>query len=420
MNSQSASGQTVRSDLVGSQAVGNQSLPGALAGVRVLEFTALIAGPSAARYLADHGAEVIKIERFPGGDVSRTTNRAGSKRSAMFIQHNGGKKSLCIDLTKPEGLQIARDLVCKSDVVIEAFTPGVMAKLGLGYDDLKALNPKIILCSISGFGQTGPNAHRPGYAHIAHSMTGWLAMQSMYRNPPQIPHGPGIAIADVITGITAYGAICAALFKRERTGQGERIDLSLFDSLFAANDESLQRCLIDGVAKPTYHPVHKTVDGYVTANIGPDFRAWQNICKAMGRPDVLLDPRFSSLAAVNANHQAALKLLADWLATQTSDEADRILTEHHVVVGVLKTIEQAVRQPQVLAREMITPVDDPILGRIDVVNSAPKFSNASVGVRGHAPKLGEHNESVLKQLLEYDNGKIAALAASGVLKYEAI
>ena len=168
-----------------------QSLPGALAGVRVLEFTALIAGPSAARYLSDHGAEVIKIERFPGGDASRTTNRGGIKRSAMFIQHNGGKKSLCIDLTKPAGLEIARDLVRKSDVVIEAYTPGVMAKLGLGYEDLKALKPTIILCSISGFGQTGPNAHRPGYAHIAHSMTGWLAMQSMYRNPPQVPQGPG-------------------------------------------------------------------------------------------------------------------------------------------------------------------------------------------------------------------------------------
>lgn len=395
-------------------------LPGALTGVRVLEFSALIAGPSAARYLADHGAEVIKIERFPGGDASRMTNRAGSKRSAMFIQHNGGKKSLCVDLTQAAGLEIARDLVRKSDVVIEAFTPGVMARLGLGYEHLKALNPKIILCSISGFGQTGPNAARPGYAHIAHSMTGWLAMQSLYRDPPERPQGPGIAIADVITGITAFGALCAALFKRERTGLGEHIDLALFDVLFAANDETLQRCLIDGVAQPAYHPVHKTQDGYVTANIGPDFRAWQNICKALARPDLLEDPRFANLAAVNANARAAVKLLADWLATQTSEAADRILTEHHVAVGVLKTVEEAVRQPQVLARGLITPVDDPVLGRIEVINSAPKFSNASVQVRGHAPKLGEHNESVLRQVLEYDNEKIAALSASGVLKYEAI
>jgi crotonobetainyl-CoA:carnitine CoA-transferase CaiB-like acyl-CoA transferase len=327
---------------------------------------------------------------------------------------------LCLDLGRPEGLAIAQDLVRKSDIVIEAFTPGVMAKLGLGYEDLKALNPKIILCSISGFGQTGPNANRPGYAHIAHSMTGWLAMQSMYRDPPQIPTGPGIAIADVITGITAFGAICAALFKRERTGRGERIDVSLFDSLFAANDESMQRCLIDGVERPGYHAVHATLDGYVTANVGPDFRAWQSICKAMGRMDLLEDPRFSSLPSVNRNRVEATRLLSGWLATLTSDEADRILTEHHVVVGVVKTIGQAARQPQVLAREMITPVDDPVLGRIDVINTAAKFSDASVGVSAHAPTLGEHNSSVLGDLLGYDAQKIAALTAAGVLRTEAI
>ena len=398
----------------------SNAAPGALAGVRVLEFSALIAGPSAARYLADHGAEVIKVERFPAGDVSRTTNRISAGRSAMFVQHNGGKQSLCVDLSRPEGLAVARDLVRKSDVVIEAFTPGVMAKLGLGYDDLKALNPAIILCSISGFGQTGPNAQRPGYAHVAHSMAGWLAMQFLHRDPPETPRGPGIAIADVVTGITAFGAICAALFKRERTGRGERIDVALFDSLFAANDESFQRCLIDGVVRPGYHPVHKTSDGYVTANIGPDFRAWQSICQAMQRPELLDDPRFASLEAVHQNRVEATALLADWLATLSSEQADRILTEHHVVVGVVKTIDEAVRQPQVIARQMITSVDDPVLGRIDVINSAPKFADASVGVRGPAPMLGQHNETVLRDLLGYDEEKCAALAAAGVLRQAAI
>jgi crotonobetainyl-CoA:carnitine CoA-transferase CaiB-like acyl-CoA transferase len=305
-------------------------------------------------------------------------------------------------------------------VVIEAFTPGVMAKLGLGYEDLKALNPRIILCSISGFGQSGTNAMRPGYAHIAHSMTGWLAMQFLHRDPPERPRGPGIAVADVVTGITAFGAICAALFKRERTGRGERIDVALFDSLFAANDETLQRCLIDGVVNPGYHPVHQTRDGYVTANIGPDFRAWQNICRAMGRPELLDDPRFSTLPAVQENRVAATALLTDWLATLTSDEADRILTEHHVVVGVLKTVPQAVRQPQVLERQMIVPVDDPVLGTIDVINAAPKFADARVGVRGPAPTLGQHNTSVLRELLGYDEAAIAALTASGVLRQETL
>lgn len=397
-----------------------ESRPGALAGVRVLEFTALIAGPSAARYLSDHGAEVIKIERFPGGDAARVAARGGLARSPMFVQHNGGKKSICIDLTRAEGLQIARDLVAKSDVVIEAYTPGVMTKLGLGFEQLRVINPKIILCSVSGFGQSGPNAQRPGYAHIAHSMTGFLAIQSLHREQPEAPRGPGIALADVMAGVTAFGAICAALFKRERTGDGEHIDIALFDSLFAANDESLQRCLISGTAKPSYHPVHKTRDGYVTANIGPDFRAWQNICKAIGKPELLEDPRFSTLEAVNSNAAAATQQLTDWLGTQTSDDADRILTEHHVVVGVVKTMPQAVRQPQVLARGLIKPIDDPVLGKIDVINSAPQFANASVEVRGPAPKLGEHNSDVLAGLLGYDEARIRALAEAGILKQAAV
>jgi crotonobetainyl-CoA:carnitine CoA-transferase CaiB-like acyl-CoA transferase len=390
--------------------------PGALSGVRVLEFTALIAGPSAARYLADHGAEVIKIERFPGGDAARQTNRAGLPRSAMFVQHNGGKKGLCLDLTRPEGLAIARDLVRVSDVLIEAYTPGVMAKLGLGESELRDLNPGLIYCSISGFGQTGPHALRPGYAHIAHSMTGWLAIQAVHRDPPVAPFGPGVAIADVVTGITAFGAICAALYKRSQTGRGERIDLALFDSLFAANDDTLQRCLIDGEVKAGYHPVHRTRDGYVTANIGPDFRAWQNICQAMGRAELLQDPKFADLEAVNLHREEATAIFAAWLARHDSDEVERILTEHHVVVGVMKTVPEAVRQPQVLAREMITPVEDPVLGRIDVINSAPKFSDASVQVRGPAPTLGQHNTEVLGDLLGYAPERIAVLREQGILR----
>lgn len=390
--------------------------PGALSGVRVLEFTALIAGPSAARFLADHGAEVIKIERFPEGDAARQTNRAGLARSAMYVQHNGGKKGLCLDLTRPEGRQIARDLAAMSDILIEAYTPGVMAKLGLGEPELRALNPGLIYCSVSGFGQTGPNAQRPGYAHIAHSMTGWLAIQALHRDPPVAPFGPGVAIADVVTGITAFGAICAALYKRERTGRGEHIDLALFDSLFAANDDTLQRCLIDGVVNPGYHPVHRTRDGYVTANIGPDFRAWQNVCRAMGRTELLEDPRFADLAAVNLHREEATSIFAGWLAQHRSEDVERILTEHHVVVGVMRTVPEAVRQPQVLAREMITPVDDPVLGRIDVINSAPKFSDASVQVRGPAPTLGQHNSEVLAQVLGYAPDRIEALRAQGILK----
>ena len=389
---------------------------GPLAGVRVLEFAALIAGPSCARFLADHGAEVIKIERYPGGDVSREATGSGLTRSPMYVQHNGGKLGMCINLAQPEGVALVKRLVEKSDVVIEGFTPGVMARLGLGYAALSAINPKLVMCSISGFGQTGPSAQRPGYAHMAHAMTGWLAMQSIHRDPPEAPRGPGNPIADVMSGITAFGAICAALFRRERTGRGEHLDVALFDVLFASIDSTMQRCLIDGATNVFYHPVHQTRDGYVTANIGTDFRAWQNTCKAIGRPELLADPRFSSNALVIEHRDEATALVQAWLATQTSEEAERVLTEHHVVCGVVKTVPEAVRQPQIRARGLVAEVDDPVLGRIEVINSAVKFWESEVGVKSHAPTLGEHNEAILRDLLGLDAQSIAQLRAQGVLR----
>ena len=213
---------------------------GPYTGVRVLELGALIAGPSCGKYLADHGADVIKIERYPLGDISRYSNRTSAKRSPMFLQHNAGKRSICVDIKQPDGLEIVRGLCDKADVVIQAFTPGTMDRLGLGYEALKKTNPDVILCSISGFGQTGQNAKRPGYAHLAHSMTGWLGMQFLHRDPPEEPRGPGVAIADTTTGLTAFGAVGAALYRKAMTGEGDHLDIALFDSLYGSNDSSLQ------------------------------------------------------------------------------------------------------------------------------------------------------------------------------------
>jgi crotonobetainyl-CoA:carnitine CoA-transferase CaiB-like acyl-CoA transferase len=390
-----------------------------LEGVRVLELSALIAGPSCAKYLADHGAEVIKIERYPMGDIARHSfTPEGAQRSPMFIQQNAGKHSLCIDLKRSEGVMLVKDLVNVSDIVIEAFTPGVMARLGLGYDDLRQINPRLIMCSLSGFGQTGPNAQRPGYAHISHAMTGWLAMQFLHRDPPEEPHGPGIAIGDVIAGLTAFGAICAALYAREQTGEGEHIDIALFDALFGSNDLTLQSYLLTNTVSVWYHPVHKVRDGYITANIGPDFRAWENVCRAMSRPDLLEDVRFCTQQQVRENLPAATEIVRDWLAELTCDEAIIALTEHHIACGIVYTVEQAVRQPQVQARELVVDVDDPLLGRIEVINSAFRYRHATSGVRGPAPLLGADNAAVLENLLGYTPDRIHALQAIGVLRAE--
>ena len=181
---------------------------------------------------------------------------------------------------------------------------------------------------------------------------------------------------------------------------------------------SLQNFLITGNVDVFYHPVHKTKDGYITANVGPDFRSWQNVCKAMGRTDLLADPRFATQSAVMANRTEATAHVQGWLAEQTTTDAERILIEHHVVTGVVKTIDEAARQPQVTARRLVTQVDDPVLGRIEVVNSAVKYAHSEASVRGHAPTLGEHNDDVLRATLGYSPERIAALQAAGVLKNE--
>lgn len=391
--------------------------PGPLAGIRVLELTALIAGPSCARYLADHGADVIKIERFPDGDVSRAAFTPVERgRGPMFTQHNAGKRGLCVDLKSADGIALVLELIEQVDVLVEAFTPGVMERLGLGYEAVAARNPGIVYCSVSGFGQTGPNAKRPGYAHVAHAMSGWLAVQFLHRDPPEPPRGPGIAIGDTTAGLTAFGAICAALFKRERTGAGEHIDISLFDALFCSNDVSYQHTLSqDGDVNVWYHPVHKTRDGYMTANVGPDYRAWSNVCAAMGRTDLLEDPRFDSREHLMANVQAAGLLVSDWLAGLSTEDAMERLQRHHIACAPVYTVDQAVRQPQVQARELTVTVDDPVFGQRQTMNSAFRYLNASSGVRGPAPRLGEHNREVLRDLLNFSDERIDALAAQGVV-----
>jgi crotonobetainyl-CoA:carnitine CoA-transferase CaiB-like acyl-CoA transferase len=388
-----------------------------LEGIRVVEFAALIAGPSCARFLADHGAEVIKIERYPGGDISRHSfNTHAPGRGPMFMQHNAGKKSMCVDLKSDAGKAVALDLIAQSDIVIEAFTPGVMERLGLGYEALKRINPGIILCSVSGFGQTGPNATKPGYAHVAHATSGWLGLQFLHRDPPEAPRGPGIAIGDTTTGLTAFGAVCAALFARERTGEGKHVDIALFDSLFCSNDFSYQHALqYDGEVEAWYHPVHATVDGYVTAAVGPDFRAWANVCKAMGNEALLEDPRFDNQEHVMAHKNEAAAVVSAWLSALTCAEAVETLNAHHVPCAKVLTVPEAVVQPQVTERGLTSEIEDPIIGSTKTMNSAFRYLDVDTSVRRPAPMLGEHNKEVLEDVLGYSAEQIAALEARGVL-----
>jgi len=276
------------------------------------------------------------------------------------------------------------------------------------------------MCSISGFGQTGRNADRPGYAHLAHSMAGWLSMQFLHRDPPETPRGPGIAIADTTTGLTAFGAVGAALYRKAITGEGDHLDIALFDSLYGSNDSSLQAYLTSGEIDVWYHPVHRAKDGYVTALAGPDHASWRRTCLAMGQPELAEDPRFCDQRSLTAHLNDAAEIMQNWLVSVTCEEAERALTENHVPCGIVYTIDQAARQPQVADRGLTVQVEDPILGPHDQINSAFKYENAESGVRGPAPMLGEHNAEVLRNELGYDEGRIAELSSQAVLKQDRI
>jgi crotonobetainyl-CoA:carnitine CoA-transferase CaiB-like acyl-CoA transferase len=243
-------------------------------------------------------------------------------------------------------------------------------------------------------------------------------MQFLHRDPPEAPRGPGIAIGDTTTGLTAFGAISAALYRKATTGEGDHIDIALFDSLFGSNDDSLQRYLTTGEVDVWYHPVHAAKEGYITANVGPDHRSWANACAAMARPELAIDPRFKDVAALAAHQEEATNILRDWLATLTAEDAEARLSAHHVACGVVRTIDKAVRQPQVTARGLTRMVDDPILGQTEIVNSAFRYANAESGLKGPAPMLGEHNTEILRDLLDYDEESLRALTEKGVLRTE--
>jgi len=394
---------------------------GPIEGIRVLDLSHVVSGPFCGRCLADHGAEVIKIERYPLGDMSRYTTFdtfADGGRGPLFVHQNLGKKGMCINLKNPDGVEIVKELVKVSDVVLESFTPGTMSRLGLGYEDLKEVNPEIILCSISGFGQVGPNSARPGYGGICHAMTGWLGMQFLHRNPPEEPRGPGIAIADIMSGLAAFGAIGMALLNRERTGRGEHIDISIFDAMFGSNDFSYQSYLLTDQVNVFYHPVNKTKDGYMVVHPAPDFQSWEKMCKVMGHPELADDERFCCQIKLKENLEEAGKIVKAWLANLTTGEAERLLMEHHIPCGRVYRIDEAVKQPQVEARNLVVEVDDPVFGRIRAINTGFKYMHAVSGVSGPAPLLGEHNEEILSSILGYSKERIQALIEKDIVHEE--
>lgn len=393
-----------------------------LSGIRVLDFTQYLAGPTVTRLMAEMGADIIKVEFAPMGDPSRLLPTVKNGRSAYFVQQNRGKKSLCLDLKKPQSLAIVKELVAKVDIVVENFGPGVMKRRGLEYNDLRRINPRLIMASISTFGRNSPLAHKTGYDMIAQAFSGMMHMNGEPDGPPMFV---GMALADVGTGVHAFGAIGYALFHRERTGVGQYMDIAMIDALYHAHDFNVQSYMMSGgqfVPKRMgrYHNqltpggVYKLPQGWVFILVLD--RQWPNMARAMGQPELIDDPRFKTGPDRSRNRDQLNPLIERWLQSFPDDaSALAALDEFRIPGAPVMSIAETVEHPYFKARKMVRTVPDPILGEVTIPGFPLKFSEYPDLLDLKAPLLGEHGEAILREHLGYSTAQIAELVASEVL-----
>jgi crotonobetainyl-CoA:carnitine CoA-transferase CaiB-like acyl-CoA transferase len=371
------------------------SLTGSLAGLRVLDFSTTIAGPHCTRMLADMGAEVIKIETGEG-ETMRTRPPVRNNCSTVFGQLNVGKNSLVLDLKSPRGVEAVRRLVATADVLVENFRPGVMRRLQLDYASLQALNPKLVYCSISGYGQTGPSAELPAYAPVIHAASGYEMAHLAYQPGRSRPDYCGIYHADVLTGVYAFGAISAALFQRERTRQGQHIDVSMLESMLSLTLNELQWSQFE--VKPTQRPMFgpiETSDGYVMVAIASE-KTFQSLMKVIGRPQWVNDPRFAKYSDRRENWASLMEGVEAWSRAVTTEGCLAALNAHGVPSSAYRTVAEALRDPQIAHRGALAEVEDGG-GSFTVLNLPFRMSAARVSAAKRVSTLGEHTRAYLKE-----------------------
>jgi crotonobetainyl-CoA:carnitine CoA-transferase CaiB-like acyl-CoA transferase len=396
--------------------------PPMLNGIRVLDFTQYLAGPTATRLMAELGAEVIKVEQAKSGDPARALPFLKDGRSVYFIQQNRGKKSFCIDFSKPEGVELIRALVPKVDVVIENYGPGVMEKRGLNYDALKQINPRLIMCSVSAFGRKSPLSHLTGYDYIAQAFSGIMHMTGDPDGPPRFV---GVAIADGIAGVNAFASLGYALFHRDRTGQGQHIDIAMVDALYHMQSVEVQ---MFAASKGAYKPMRFGIHHYMSCPQGvfkgPKGwivilaldRQWPNVTRAIGKPEWIADPRFSSAGRRGRNKKELIDAIEAWMQTFPDDDAVlKALAEHRVPAGPVLSIEETVTHPYFIARRMVRQVPDRVLGEVTIPGFPFKFSAFPDELSLEAPFLGEHNDEILTQYLGRSRDTIEGLYEEGTL-----
>ena len=405
---------------------------GALSGVKVLDLSRVLAGPWAGQTLGDLGAEVVKVERPGAGDDTRAwgppfvTDAQGQPtgESAYYLCANRNKHSVTIDFTRPTGQAVVRALAAQSDVLIENFKTGGLAAYGLDYESLSALNPRLVYCSITGFGQTGPYAHRAGYDFLIQGMGG---LMSITGQPDGAPGGGpakvGVALTDILTGLYASTAILAALQARERTGRGQHIDLALLDVQVACLANQGMNYLYGGQpprrmgnAHPNTVPYQDfpTADGHMILAIGNDGQ-FARFCHAAGRPAWATDERFATNAARLAHRELLIAMLRELTAQRGTREWIALLEQHAVPCGPINTVADVFADAQVQARGMQIAMDHPQAGRIPLVASPMRLSATPVQYRAAPPQLGQHTLEVLRDRLGLSPEAIDELERQGVL-----
>jgi crotonobetainyl-CoA:carnitine CoA-transferase CaiB-like acyl-CoA transferase len=387
-----------------------------LQGIRVLDFSRILAGPYCTMVLGDMGAEVIKVERPGIGDETRAWGPpfVGGE-SAYFLCVNRNKKSITVDLSTSDGQTIIRELAARCDVLVENFRPGTMEKLGLGCDALRAINPRLIYCAISGFGRSGPDKERAGVDVIVEGVGG---LMSITGEPDGPPVKVGVAIIDVATALHAHGALIAALFERERTGQGRRLDFSLLEVQIATLINIGSDYLIGGVVPKRWGSAHTSIvpyqafeasDGYVVVGAINE-SLWARFCEAMEQPQLLDDPRFAT-NRLRGEHRAELLGVVQPIFQKLprGEWLDRFRARG-IPCGPINTLDEVYRDPQVKHLGIVQEVDHPSAGRIKLAGSPIRADDSQLPVRLPPPRLGEHTEEVLREVLGYDEEHMRRLS----------
>ena len=388
----------------------------ALDGIRVLDLSRVLAGPYSTMMLADFGADVIKIEAPKVGDDSRAFGPFVGKESAYFMSLNRNKRSITLNLKDATHCDLFREMVKKADVVVENYRPGTMEKFGLGYDELKKINPKLVYAACSGFGHTGPYMDKPAYDIIVQAMGGIMSITGEEGGEPT---RVGASVGDVTAGMfTAYG-IMLALFHRERTGQGQKVDVGMLDCQVAILENAIARYVTSGVVPGPLGNRHPSItpfsaftakDGHIIVGAGND-RLWARLCTLLELPDMIEDPRFVNNGKRTENVKELMTILNGVFKNKTINEWLGLLEEAGLPCAPINTVDRIINDPQIEARNMIVEVEHPIAGSLKMPGVPVKLSETPGTVERYAPLLGEHTVEVVEEVLGWDESKAKAFFA---------